>query len=481
MSRNQFFLTVILSSFFGALVAYMVIISMMPFETANPVSTPSDGLSITEKQAKTTSNLPEIKGSVPADLNFVDAADKVIAGVVHISSLPSGGSVSDLINPYRRRQPIPSGSGVILTVDGYIATNNHVVEDAGEVRVTLYDNRSFVAKVIGTDLQTDLALLKIDAEGLDFIAYGNSDEVAIGEWVLAVGNPFNLNSTVTAGIVSAKARNIRIFNQGGYEIESFIQTDAAVNPGNSGGALVNLQGELVGVNTAIATRSGSYEGYSFAVPVSLVRKVMDDLLEFGSVQRGLLGVEIRDVNAELAESEGLNTVIGVYVATAREEGAAAEAGIQSGDVIIKINEIEVRTMSEMQELVARHRPGDEITVTYIRDGETYQVAAELKNYVGSTELELRPTSSEFEGVKFENISESERAILGIRGGARVDRVDQGKWKDAGLEEGFIVTHVDKVPIDDAEDLRRIMMNKSGGVLVEGVDEEGNSDLLALDW
>ncbi|HEX9651309.1 MAG TPA: trypsin-like peptidase domain-containing protein [Cyclobacteriaceae bacterium] len=483
MTRRQFFLTVLFASFFGAMVAFAIFLSLSPNDGENFLNTQSDGFSISEKQSMKTANAnrPAINYEVPATLNFIDAADEVISGVVHIQSIYSKGSVTDLLNPYRRGPAVSSGSGVILTVDGYIATNNHVIEDASEVRVTLFNNRSYLAKVIGSDPQTDLALLKIQADNLDFIPYGNSDEVAIGEWVLAVGNPFNLNSTVTAGIVSAKARNIQIFNENGLEIESFIQTDAAVNPGNSGGALVNLKGELIGVNTAIATQTGSYEGYSFAVPVSLVRKVMDDLLEFGNVQRGLLGIIIRDVDARLAEVEGLSMVTGVYVPAVNPSSAAEEAGIQSGDVIIEINNIEVKNSSELQELVARHRPGDEILVTYMRKDQRYEVKAQLRNFVGNTELDYRPTSSTISGAHFEDVPKSEQVLLGISGGARLKQIEEGKWTDTGIEKGFVITSIDKINVDDAEDLRRIMSNKSGGILVEGINSDGDSKLFALNW
>jgi len=483
MSRRQFFLTVLIASFFGAMVSLIIISNYQPQEIHYKPESSGDGLSISEKQdIKLAAEKPStVKYDVPEMLNFENAADKVLEGVVHIRSV-YGGGLSDLIttSPYNRS--ISSGSGVIITTDGYIATNNHVIEDAADITVTLYDNRSYPAKVVGVDESTDLALIKIDENGLSFIPFGNSDELKIGEWVLAVGNPFRLNSTVTAGIISAKARNIGILaQQNGLAIESFIQTDAAVNPGNSGGALVNLQGELVGVNTAIATQTGSYEGYSFAVPVSLVRKVMDDLLEFGSVQRGLLGVSIRDVDSNLARREGLNVVSGVYVNSVNNNSAAAEAGIEGGDVITQIDKVDVKNSSELQELVARHRPGDVIKVTYLRQDKMVEVKAKLRNMAGDTQLEYRPTSSEIDGAHFEDISESEQALLGIRGGARLKKIDEGKWKDSGIREGFVITSVDKIKVEDAEDLKNILENKSGGILIEGINKDGEPELFALKW
>lgn len=297
------------------------------------------------------------------------------------------------------------GSGVILSDDGYIVTNNHVIEEAQNIKVILNDKREFDARLIGTDPSTDIALLKIDTEGLPFLTYGNSDELKLGEWVLAVGNPFNLTSTVTAGIVSARARNIGI-NTDQMAIESFIQTDAAVNPGNSGGALVNQSGKLVGINSAIASRTGSYAGYSFAVPVSIVKKVVDDLKEFGEVQRALLGVNIQDVNQEIAEDLNLSTVNGVYVAGVTENGAARDAGIREEDVIISVQGDQVRTSAELQEKISQFRPGDDVKVGVLRDGERKQFTVTLRNKHGDTQI-VRDRSS-YLGADFEEVSNSEK-------------------------------------------------------------------------
>jgi serine protease Do len=290
------------------------------------------------------------------DFRSVSAA--VTESVVNITTLSVTG--------YR----IASGSGVIVERNGYIITNYHVVEDGSEYEVTLSDKRKFSAKMVGSDPTTDLALLKITAGGLRPVDYGNSDVVEVGEWVLAVGNPFNLSSTVTAGIVSAKARNINIL-QGSYSIESFIQTDAVVNPGNSGGALVNADGKLVGINTAIISESGGYEGYSFAIPSNLVQKVIRDLKDFGEVKRAILGVGIADINAEMAEDLGLPTVDGVYITSVKPGGSAFNAGIRKGDVIIEVNGISTSSVPELQEQVARFRPGDRISVEYFRNGRKY--------------------------------------------------------------------------------------------------------------
>ena len=281
--------------------------------------------------------------------------------------------------PNNDSEPIIGGaSGVILTPDGYIVTNNHVVKDADEIDVTLFNGKSYKAKIIGTDPQTDLALIKIDEKNLSFVAFGDSDKIEVGEWVVAVGNPFNLASTVTAGIVSAKARNINILkNQGA--IESFIQTDAVMNPGNSGGALVTLEGKLIGINTAIATPTGVYAGYAFAIPVDIVKKVSNDLMNFGSVSRGFLGITIRDMDSKIAKEINIDRANGVYVDSVATNGAAKEAGVKAKDVIISIDGMETMTSSKLQEIVMRKRPGDKVKILLIRNGnERKELVATLQ-------------------------------------------------------------------------------------------------------
>ena len=332
------------------------------------------------------------------------------------------------------------GSGVIMSKDGYIITNNHVIEDAQEIKVILNDKREFDARLVGTDPSTDIALLKVDAEDLPYLTYGNSDNLKLGEWVLAVGNPFNLTSTVTAGIISSQGRNLGI-NQDQYRIESFIQTDAAVNPGNSGGALVNQQGNLVGINTAIASRTGSYSGYSFAVPVSIVKKVVKDLMEFGEVQRALLGVNIGDVDAEIAEKLHLDKVEGVYIGGVVENGAANEAGIKEKDVIISVDGDKVKTAAELQEKVSQYRPGDNVDIVVIRDNEKKQFTVTLRNKHGDTEI-VRDNVTVL-GAEFEAVSNSVKEDLGIRNGIMITNLEKGKLKDAGLKKGFIITSVNK--------------------------------------
>jgi serine protease Do len=420
---------------------------------------------------------------VPKELDFLAPAKKVTPGVVHIQTSYGPGDFS--VNPLQHYLETPSrssGSGVIISDDGYIVTNNHVIEEANNIEVVMNNNQRFYAKLIGTDPTTDLALLKIRAKNLPFIRYGDSDKIIPGEWVLAVGNPFDLNSTVTAGIVSAKARNIGILrDRNNLQIESFIQTDAAVNPGNSGGALVNLRGELIGVNTAIATSSGSYQGYSFAIPVSLVKKVMDDLLEFGQVQRGLLGIQITDVDAKIAEDFGLLVNQGVLVTRVTQGSAAEESGIIVGDVIVGIEGHTVNSVSELQEWVARNRPGKNIKVSYLHDGKLLDASARLRSNTGSEIVEKKEIKYELSGVVVDDIPYKELVSLQLEGGVRVKNVSSGKWKDAGLRDGFIIAYIDKIPVDNVEDLNRILDFKRGGILIEGVYNDGQKGVYGLEW
>jgi Do/DeqQ family serine protease len=420
---------------------------------------------------------------VPAGMDFRSAARSVTACVVHIRTSYGPGDFS--VNPlelYFENPARSSGSGVIISDDGYIVTNNHVVEGSSNIEVILSNNRRYYAKLVGVDPTTDLALLKIRGRNMPFIRYGDSDNLSPGEWVLAVGNPFDLNSTVTAGIVSAKARNIQILNdRNNLEVEAFIQTDAAVNPGNSGGALVNLRGELVGINSAIATTTGSYQGYSFAIPVSLVRKVMDDLLEFGQVQRGLLGVQITNVDATVSERRSLNVEQGVLIEHVNEGSAAENSGMKSGDIIIGIDGHVVTSVSELQEWVARNRPGSEINVSFLRDGEKREVRARLRNNAGNESMERKAVNHVIAGARFEDVPYKELARLELEGGVRIKSLSPGKWKESGVRKDFIVAYLDRIPVDNVEDLNKILDIKKGGVLVEGYYEDGSKGTYGLEW
>jgi serine protease Do len=426
-----------------------------------------------------------LKSMLPENnIDFVNAAQKTVPTVVYIESKikiegeRTYNSLWDFF--YGHSQPNimegeVSGSGVVVSADGYIVTNNHVVDGAGVIRVTLSNRKKYIAKVIGKDPETDLALLKIDAQDLPHIDYGNSDDLQVGQWVLAVGNPYNLTSTVTAGIISAKGRNIDLLPQEEathkiYPIESYIQTDAAVNPGNSGGALVNTNGELVGINSAIASNTGSYTGYSFAIPVNLVRKVVSDLLQYGNVQRAFIGVNISEVSEEIAKSEGLNSMNGVYVDSVLPGGAAKSAGIRPGDVILKIGEQEINDVSSLEEQVGRFRPGDNVNVSVMRNGQQINIPVTLRNMDGTTSVVMPTPATNMIaelGASLAPLTDEEKRNLNLEGGAKVAQLNEGTFKDIGVKRGFIITKIDHQKVNSPEDVKNILNEKSGGVLVEG--------------
>jgi len=426
--------------------------------------------------------------SIPLEsMDFVMAANRSLDAVVHVKTISAAQKYYNPWSryfggdPYTSKQQRASGSGVIISDDGYIVTNNHVIENAETIEVTTNDNRTFDATLIGRDPGTDIAVLKISADALPSIILGDSDALQVGEWVLAVGNPFNLTSTVTAGIVSAKARNINILdydpNAETFPLESFIQTDAAVNPGNSGGALVNGRGELIGINTAIASKTGSYSGYSFAVPVSIVKKVTADLLEFGKVQRAYIGVNISNIDPELRNTNNIEVSEGAYVRGLLAGGAAEIAGLEEGDIIISVEDFPVRSVTELQEQVGKYRPGDEIEVGILRSNEKRSLKVLLRDRYGNTELRKR---SEEElnmvfGAKIEALSPKEKSSLKVVNGVRITDIEDGKFKNAGFKEGFVITHIDKQPVNSLEDVKRILHSKSGGVLVEGFHQNGMPD------
>lgn len=377
--------------------------------------------------------------------------------------------------PRQRRQPsVGTGSGVIIDAKGHIVTNNHVINGADVVEVSLTDGRTFKAKVVGTDPNTDLAVIKIDASELPYLKFVNSDNVKVGEWVLAVGNPFNLNSTVTAGIVSAKARNINIVREN-FAIESFIQTDAAINPGNSGGALVNLNGDLVGINTAIASPTGAYSGYGFAVPSNIVAKVVEDILQHGIVQRGFLGVSLQNVDGNVANDRDLKVTSGALVAKVNENSAAEKAGIKEDDVIIEIDGKKTNSVSEVQELIGRKRPGDEVTVKVNRKGSEKEFKVVLRNQNGGTE-KITKTSEKgilnLLGARFQDVDAQTARKLGIAGGVKIVELGNGKLRrNTNIREGCIITKVDKKPIKNMKDFEKALENVKDGVMIEGVYED----------
>lgn len=373
--------------------------------------------------------------------------------------------------PNENSEPlIGSASGVILTPDGYIVTNNHVVKDADKIEITLFDGRSYPAKIIGTDPQTDLALIKIDEQNLSFIMFGDSDTIDVGEWVVAVGNPFNLASTVTAGIVSAKARNINILSNQGA-IESFIQTDAAVNPGNSGGALVTLEGKLIGINTAIATPTGVYAGYSFAIPVDIVKKVTNDLMKFGVVERGVLGIAIRDMNSTIAKELNIERANGVYVDSVSATGAAKEAGVKAKDVIIKIDDIETNTSSKLQEIIMRKRPGEKVRIALIRDGKEQKILiATLKKQEVNQLIKSAKNTDILKnlGITLVEINKEDQKRYNLTAGLKITKIDEGRLKQfTDIREGFVITSINNRPVSTIKSFMDAVGSKSRGIMIEG--------------
>ncbi|MBS1487729.1 MAG: Do family serine endopeptidase [Bacteroidetes bacterium] len=429
------------------------------------------------------------KGEAVA-LDFTGTAEKVTKAVVNIRSTQTGNTSreresNDPIQqfffgpngPQQQGPSVSSGSGVIINADGYIVTNNHVVQDADVVDVTLNDNRSFKAEVIGTDPDTDLALIKINQKDLPFLPFVNSDDAKVGQWVLAVGNPYNLTSTVTAGIISAKGRNINIINsnnpanrnnsQGSTAIESFIQTDAAINPGNSGGALVNLDGGLLGINTAIASPTGSYSGYGFAIPSDIVSKVVEDLIAYGTVQRGWLGISVLSVNAELAKQESLDVTEGAYVGGFAEnaKSAAKEAGIEKGDVVVKMDDTPIKSSTALIEYIGRKRPGDKINIVVDRKGKLLTYAVTLKNKegkLGAVKREEKDAVTAL-GMELQDVDAKKLKALDQAGGVEVKSLTNGKIKKyTDIREGFIITHVDNAPVKSAKELNELLKKKKPG-------------------
>ncbi|MEO1517038.1 MAG: Do family serine endopeptidase [Bacteroidota bacterium] len=399
--------------------------------------------------------------------NFTNAAEAVTPAVVNIKT--SGEDYAFWVGSSFKGA---SGSGVLISPDGYIVTNNHVIEDGEKIEVTLNDRRNFSAELIGIDPSTDLALLKVEGSSpLPYISFGNSDSIRVGEWVLAVGNPFNLKSTVTAGIVSAKGRNIDILEDN-YSVESFIQTDAAVNPGNSGGALVNTNGELVGINTAIITRSGRYEGYSFAIPANLVQKIVNDIKDYGIVQRAILGVSIDDVDEELAKELNLTSIEGVYIKRVTPNSGAEDGGIRRNDVITSINGIKVRTSPELQEQVARYRPGNTIEVEFIRKGKQRKTRITLKNRSNTTALvgSTDETILEDLGVELRDLSKSERRRLQTEGVMVKSIIRGSKIERTNMDPGFIITKVNESRVNNVEEVIQALKRAKGEVLLEGIYE-----------
>lgn len=416
--------------------------------------------------------------------DFVSAAEKTVNAVVHIKTEMTAkhnsydnffGTFRDYFgNPHRGSTYVAFGSGVIISPEGYIVTNNHVVEGADKISVTFNDKKELEATLVGNDPSTDLALIKVDANDLVYLQYGNSDQLKVGEWVLAVGNPFNLTSTVTAGIVSAKARNINILGAQS-SIESFIQTDAVVNRGNSGGALVNTSGELVGINAAIASHTGVYEGYSFAIPVNIVRKVVDDLKRYGEIQRAYIGVQIRDIDAEFADELGLDEIKGIYVASVVDESGADEAGIEEGDVILSIDNAPINSVSELMGSVAQHNPGEVVAVDINRDNNIQTFNVTLKNQNNNTELVKSSDAfyNDILGATLQKASSNELNQLGASNGLKIVKIDDGILRRGGITEGFIITEINGVRVNSETSLGQAMQpSRQNTVSLKGMYPNG---------
>lgn len=436
-----------------------------------------------------TGTSPTEGGQLP---NFADVAEKVTPAVVQIIvTIDSQDDNRDrrfffdddgFFSPFgddRERPKIQgSGSGVIVTPDGYIITNNHVVENAGTIKVVLTDNSTFEAEVVGRDPNTDLALLKIDAENLPIIRFGDSDKLRVGDWVLAVGNPFNLFSTVTAGIVSAKGRNIGLLNDGRrkFAIESFIQTDAAINRGNSGGALVNEKGELVGICSAIASNDGNYEGYGFAVPINLTKKIIEDIRKYGFVKRGFLGVSVSDISPQLKKSNDLSVASGAYIAKVLENGAAQKAGLKEGDVIVKIEDKPVKNVAQMLEFIGQKSPNDKLEITYVRDHKEKTASVTLK---GNNEVNRTASTNDVInqlGVSVRKMSFKEKTRYEVSNGVVVTRIDKNKsfYRYSGFGVGSILIKINDTLVDNSQDVEQALQKRQDNfVVIVGQDVDGN--------
>ncbi len=420
---------------------------------------------------------------------FTTAAEKCIDGVVHVKTkYYQDNGYDDPFFQYFFGMPSrpnnsaqASGSGVIISSDGYIVTNNHVIENSTEIEVVLNDRRSYEATLIGRDPSTDLALLKIEAESLKAIPFGSSDNLKVGEWVLAIGNPFNLTSTVTSGIVSAKARNINILDSRKGAIESFIQTDAAVNPGNSGGALVNTNGELVGINTAIASQTGSFTGYAFAVPTTIVKKVIADLKEYGKVQRAIIGISIADVTSEEARENNLGSMDGVMIKGVMENTAADDAGLKEGDIILSINGKATKTCPELQEVVSTFRPGDKASVEFVHNGNRRVTEVTFKDMDNNMNPNAPTKTLELYGATFEKADKKVMKELNISNGVSVKEIESGKFLSAGVRKGFIITKINNTPISEPSEISTTIKNvgRNEGIYIEGIYPNGRKSFYAF--
>ena len=461
-------LIVALAAVAGGLTAWIVAKSAMP-ETAGTIT-----------QVVGDSQYRTVNLSLDNYPDFTYAAESAIDAVVYVKVVSremsrQAPSIFDFFFGYggtpQERERVGSGSGVIIREDGYIVTNNHVIEGATDIEVTLTNNKTFKAELIGTDPATDVALIKVDAQGLPVIPFGDSDKLRLGEWVLAIGSPYNLRSTVTAGIVSAKGRSIPD-NSREFKIESFIQTDAAVNPGNSGGALVDKAGNLVGINTAIVSQTGAYAGYSFAVPVNIVKRIVDDLMDFGSVRRAVLGVVMSPITQEIADKLKLSSLNGVYIVEVSLGSAAEQAGVKKEDVLVKIDSVQVTNASSVQEMVSGFYPGDKATLTVIRGGKEKELEVTFKGTAQENGTVTEDGSVAFYGSAIKEASKETKERLGIKSGVEIVSVGPGKIMDAGVTEGFVILYVNDQPVSKPQDVINIIKKSKRAVFIEGLTSYG---------
>lgn len=467
-------LITLLSALAGGLTAYAVVKMVLPEQGTEIVQTTMDGARF-RTVSLTQDNWPD----------FTYAAESAVDAVVYVKvsatqtmqQAPS--SIFDFFFGFpqqgapQQREKVGSGSGVIIREDGYIVTNNHVIEGATKIEVTLNNNQTYQATLVGTDPATDVALLKIEANGLPVVPFGDSDKLRLGEWVIAIGSPYDLRSTITAGIVSAKGRSMPNYS-GEFKIESFIQTDAAVNPGNSGGALVDKAGNLVGINTAIISQTGSYAGYSFAVPVNIVKKIVYDLMDYGSVQRAVLGITMQEIDDKIADELKLSSRNGVYIVEVSKSGAADKAGIKAGDVLIAIDSTMLTNSASVQEAVSRFSPGDEAVVTVIRDGKQKKLDVKFKGTAKENGTKSDDGSVAFYGSSIKAASEETLAKLGIKNGVEIVELGPGKLMEAGATEGFVIQYVNDHPVKTPEDIIEIVKKSKRTVFIEGTTPSGRT-------
>lgn len=466
-------ITILLSAVISGLTAFAVVKTVTPSNESTTTIVQADG------STYRTVNLSQ--DNYP---DFTYAAESAVDAVVYVkvtsvtsSARQTPNSILEFFFGYpgegQQRERVGSGSGVIIREDGYIVTNNHVIDGADKIEVTLTNNQTYPAVLVGTDPATDVALLKIDASGLPVIPFGDSSKLRLGEWVIAIGSPYDLRSTITAGIVSAKGRSMPNYS-GEFKIESFIQTDAAVNPGNSGGALVDKAGNLVGINTAIISQTGSYAGYSFAVPSNIVKKIVYDLIDFGSVKRALLGITMQPVDEKIAKEMKLSSLNGVYIYEVSKNGAADKAGIKAGDVLVAIDSVKVTDGASVQEAVSRFSPGEKAMVTVIRDGKEKQFEVTFQGTASENGTVSEDGSVAFYGSSIRKAPEDVLRKFGLKEGVEIVDLGPGKMKDAGASQGFIILYVNNKAVKTPEDVIEIVKKSDRAVFIEGVTASGRS-------